>query len=123
MSEENNQGESALESAAKAAGAVPGGYQPVEIEQVKFENPGDNVEGRLTSKKTVVIRGNKVGKYTLNRKGDGKQVTFLGGVQLDDLMDRIPLGSMVFVRFVEKEPTGTEGYELKRFEVYSKPTG
>jgi hypothetical protein len=99
-------------------GGVPEGYAEVVVEFFQFKDEGDNIAGRLVGKTTTQIRGNRIGKYTVMK--DGKRFAFLGGVHLDELMSNIGIGNEIWVQYTHKEKTSGEGFELKKFKVFSK---
>lgn len=101
-------------------GAIPEGYAEVVVEFFQFKNEGDQLEGRLVNKAQTQVRGNKIGKYTIMKAG--KRIAFLGGVQLDELLANVPLGSEVFIQYTHKEKTSESGNEIHRFKVFTKVT-
>ena len=108
-----------LVTEAMKQGGVPEGYAEVVIDFFQFKQEGDHLEGRLVSKTQTVVRGNKIGKYTLIMKNNHR-VSFLGGVDLDEKMANVGVGNEIWVQYTHKEPTSGEGFEMKRFKVFVK---
>lgn len=100
-------------------GGVPEGYAEVVIDFFQFKNEGDHISGRLVSKLTTVVRGNKIGKYTIITP-ENRRVSFLGGVDLDEKMNNVGIGNEIYVQYTHKEQTSSEGFEMKRFKVFVK---
>ncbi len=110
-----------LTNEAIKEGVVPEGYKPVDIDFVQFKKPGDTLTGRLIAKSTMKIKGQPVGKYTMQIINSGivKDVSFIGSVHLDELLSRIPLGKDIKVTFTHEEPL-EGGNVMKRFKVFTK---
>jgi len=114
-----NKNTGSLVNHAMQEGAIPEGYSPVDITFFRFEKPGDKLEGRLIGKTSIQpTKGGKCGKYTV-ADGQNKKFTFLGSVQLDDIMFNIGLGSQIMIVFTHKE-TLENLNEMKFFKVYTK---
>lgn len=115
MMMENNR----LLAEAQKLGGVPEGYKDVEYDWFQFKSIGDYCQGKLVEKrKQRMQRGNDVGKYTVIQKNN-RRGSFLGSVQLDDLMAGIPLGADIFVQLIDIERQ-TNDYEIKKFKVAMK---
>ena len=112
----------AVVNEALKSGAIPEGYEPVEIDFFQFKEPGDFITGRLIVKGSTRISGAPVGKYTIQSIVDGKikDVSFLGSVLLDEKMSRIANGSNIYVAFTGEEPIGNAGNKMKHFTVATK---
>jgi hypothetical protein len=67
-------------------------------EQVRFEKPGDCVEGVLLAITPHTVKGKKTIQYTVVRK-DGNKVTFLVTWDLSQKIDRKMLGYPISVKF------------------------
>jgi hypothetical protein len=67
-------------------------------EQLRFEKPGDCVEGVLLAITSHVVKGKKTVQYTVARK-DGNKVTFLATWDLAQKIDRTMLGYPILVKF------------------------
>jgi hypothetical protein len=67
-------------------------------EQLRFEKPGDCVEGVLLAITSHTVKGKKTIQYTVVRK-DGSKVTFLATWDLLQKLDRTMLGYPISVRF------------------------
>lgn len=83
---------------------------------VKLETPGDAVEGEYQGNEAITLtNGNTAYRHTI-RIEDGTQVSFLGGVVLDEVLSDVPIGTVVLV-----ERTGTQevrhGRSMKQFRV------
>jgi len=88
-------------------------FEPVEEDELfRFESIGDIITGRLLEKDTSTKYN--VGLYDIETiDGDTKRV--LGKTQLDRLMEKVAIGSVVKIEFIKERetPTGT----LKLFRV------
>ena len=88
--------------------------------QVKFETPGDVLEGVITGRNPSGIiggDGDAVYQYTMELPGDGGNVTFLGTVQLERLLaDEV--GSLVRIEYIAEVSTHTAGRRVKQFRVF-----
>ena len=82
---------------------------------VRFDNPGDEAEGRLIAVETVEIGENKVQRYVL--QSENGPIAFLGTVQLDDRMARVALEELVKVVFAGWGKS-SRGRRVKEFKVY-----
>ena len=101
-------------------GAVPEGYDEIDIEFIKFSNPGDKVMGVLVGKKEITLsRGNRVGKYTV-KIGDNKKVSFLGSVQMDEKLQNVPLLANVWIEYTHSENVEGQTYDMKFYKVFVK---
>lgn len=95
-------------------------------EQLRFEKPGDHVEGVLLAITSHTVKGKKTIQYTAVRK-DGNKVTFLATWDLLQKIDRKMLGYPISVKF-EKHHDSIErnGNRAKVFTVLvdwdAKPT-
>jgi len=67
-------------------------------EQLRFEKPGDHVEGVLLAITSHTVKGKKTIQYTAVRK-DGNKVTFLATWDLLQKIDRKMLGYPISVKF------------------------
>jgi hypothetical protein len=116
----DNKHDNGLVNEAIKQGAIPDGYDPVNIDFFKFEKPGDSITGQLLTKTITRINGSQVGKYTVKVITDGKahDVSFLGSVLLDEKLSRIAIGSNIFISYTGDEAAG--GNTMKRFNVATK---
>jgi len=80
----------------------------------RFENDGDEMEGKLVSVGPGKFEGSKV--YTLE-KPDGSAVTIFGSVILDDRMSEVEVGNYVKIVYKGTVKTGS-GKNAKLFDVY-----
>jgi len=110
-----------LNEAAKQ-GAVPDGFEPVDIEFFQFKEPGDSLTGRLVAKNTVRMSGGTVGKYTMQVISEGKvhDMSFLGSTLLDEKLSRVANGSNIYICYTGDESTGKTGLAMKHFTVAVK---
>lgn len=67
-------------------------------EQLKFDKPGDFIEGILLGISYQTVKGTKTLQYTVI-KNDGKKATFLATWDLHQKIDRRMLGYPISVRF------------------------
>lgn len=93
---------------------MPGKYEEVAPYFFKFETEGDSVEGVYADKGEVVVGGNLTRRYVLET-AEGP-VSFLGGAQLDTLMDRVDFMDKILVTFKGTTPT-RGGQQVKVFSV------
>jgi len=123
--QENNVNNNDLVHEAIKSGAVPDipeGYKEIDISFFQFKSPGDRLEGKLTRKSKIQIRpGQDVGKYSILNTKTGSVHTFLGTVQLDELLNTIPVNSYILIIYTRDE-TLESGFTMKRFSVYQKLT-
>lgn len=107
---------------ARKMGAVPEGFDPVDIEFYQFKEPGDTLTGRLVAKNTIRMSGGTVGKYTMQVISEGKvhDVSFLGSTLLDEKLSRVPNGSNIYICYTGDESTGKTGLAMKHFTVAIK---
>lgn len=110
------------EKAIGTYGAIPDGYSEVNVEFFQFLAENDTLAGRLLSKSTTNVRGNRVGRYTIVKDG-GEKVAFLGGVHLDELLSAIGLGREIILTFTHREKTQESGFEIKKFRLLIKGQG
>lgn len=93
-------------------------WEEISVDFYRFVNVGDSITGVLTSKDVTTIRDNEVGRYELE-KPDHKRIAFLGGVQLDRLLDSVSVGEEIRLVFQGKVKTGG-GTEVKTFKLFHK---
>jgi len=93
------------------------GWQEVTPEFYEFKEAGQELIGILSDKSVVNIRGTEVNRWTFNTK-DG-MVSFLGGVALDPMLERIEPGTLVKLVFTGVQPTA-KGTQVKTFRVFVK---
>lgn len=91
----------------------------VDATTVKFEAPGDQVEGKYIDKKTINGQLGESKLYTFQRS-DGTFVTFFGTRVIDDNMVKVPLGAQVKIVYLGKEKSKSSPYSFKNFDVFSK---
>lgn len=82
----------------------------------RFENDGDEIEGKLVSVGPGKFENSKV--YTLE-KDDGSAISIFGSVILDDRMSEIEVGNYIKIVYKGLIKTGS-GKNAKLFEVYVK---
>jgi len=95
------------------------GWEEIGAEFYRFEKAGDTIEGVLLKKDVQVMRDAEVGRFEVEL-AEGKRVAFLGGVQLDRLMDDCLVGDRVKLVFQGKVKTSS-GTEVKDFKLFRKP--
>lgn len=66
--------------------------------QIRFENPGDSVEGVLIAITAHNVRGKKTLQYTVEEK-NGDRVTFLATWDLAQKLTRKMIGYPIFVEY------------------------
>jgi len=116
----NEDGTPSLVNEAYKQGAVPDGYDEIDIFFFQFKTPGDSLSGKLTSKSTLTLkRGNEVGKYALLDTDSGRRYSFLGSVQLDDLMTSVTIGQHIKVVYTSDEVLENQ-FTMKKYKVYVK---
>lgn len=109
-----------LVNEAYKKGAVPDGYRELDIAFFQFKKPGDSISGKLTDKSIVTLKsGNEVGKYSIHNPEDGKRYSFLGSVQLDDLMKSVTKGQSILVVYTNDEILENQ-FTMKRFKLFVK---
>ncbi len=67
--------------------------------QIRFENPGDSVEGILIAITAHNVRGKKTVQYMVEQK-NGDRVTFLATWDLAQKLTRKMIGYPIFVEYV-----------------------
>jgi hypothetical protein len=67
--------------------------------QIRFENPGDRVDGILLAMTTPTIRGKKTVQYMVEQK-NGDRVTFLATMDLAQKLTRKMIGYPIFVEYI-----------------------
>ncbi len=94
------------------------GFEEISIDFHRFEKENDMLEGEVVGKDTITIRDADVGKYTI-QSPDGKRTAFLGGVQLDPLMEDVEVGDTIRLIFMGKQKT-SGNTEVKTFKLMRK---
>ena len=97
---------------------MTGSWNKVETQATsfRFENDGDEMEGKLVSVGPGKFEKSKV--YVLEKE-DGSAVTIFGSVILDDRMSEVEVGNYVKIVYKGMVMTGS-GKNAKLFEVYVK---
>jgi len=91
------------------------GWEDVEVDQFKFTDVGDQVEGILTKKGTSSFG---TGSYTV-ALDDENSVSILGSVGLDQKLAGIPEGTLIRATLIELKPL-PGGKTFKVYQVQRK---
>lgn len=83
--------------------------------QVKWEEEGSEVFGRLMLKETTMFRDQERGRYLFST-ADGLKVV-LGTYQIDQALKLVGEGEMIGIRYVGSEGTNA-GNRFKLFEIW-----
>jgi hypothetical protein len=116
----NKGGKMSLESEALKLGGVPEGWDEIDIEFYRFSKFGDKVVGVLLLKKPITMgKGNMTQKYHV-RLDDGKKVSFLGSIQLDEKLSNVVPGTLVWIEYIGDIPVEGTTNTMKQFKVFTR---
>ena len=105
-----------VSESANGTTAMPAKMVSYRGKRVKWETPGQTVEGRITRKNYIPMRdGSAAIQYTLDGGPDGA-LSFLAGVQVAEALAEVPFGTYVKIRFNGKEKGGMYG-QYNDFEI------
>ena len=111
---------SKLEQEILKQGGVPDGFESVDIEFFRFKEHGDKVTGILLNKKPFQMgKGNMTKKYYV-KLGNGREISFLGNTQLDEKLDRVAAGAVIFIEYIGDIPIEGSTTPMKDFKVAIK---
>jgi len=79
---------------------------------LKWEEPGEKVEGRVVSRAFIQMRNGVSPKYTV-LTNEGKRISFLAPMQVAEALVSVPDGTYISVEYLEsvKAAGGTQSYK------------
>ena len=92
-------------------------WREVTPEFYTFTEVGESIEGTLLVAGSVEINGADVSKYTVQRLEADEQVSFLGGKNLDGLMEQLKVGDTFKLEFQGVKRTRSNR-NVKTFKLY-----
>jgi hypothetical protein len=89
----------------------------VEPKFIKFEGPGDSVEGKLLSIEKIKTEGGTAPRFTVE-KHDYEMVSFLGTHQLSVKLRSDDIGHFIYVVYAGESEVGAKnGNKMREFKV------
>ena len=95
--------------------AEQGEYKDITKAFVKFENPGDTVEGIFRGGDVIELKGKPTQRHFLETLA-GDEVVFLGSSQLDAILIPELMGERIKITYTASAKTGG-GFTVKQFTV------
>lgn len=101
--------------AMKQATSKNGGGKFGDATIFKFEAVGDELSGTLVEKGKRAFDDKDVNRYVV-KGDDGTTYSFLGSFKLDELLEEVPVGARVEIKYTKKARL-KGGKTLKEFDV------